>query len=145
MDEGLDTGDIAAQTAVPLPDGIAGTDAERLLMLAGLDLLRGVLRDLAAGIVQRRPQPPGGSYFGFPGVEDFTLSTKWPARRAFNFMRGTAERGLPYAVEIAGKTEWLVVADDYKANVELHRPSVRHGRNIIIRFTPGVLYARLAR
>jgi methionyl-tRNA formyltransferase len=98
MDDGLDTGDIATQKAVDLPDGVSESDAERRLMLAGCDLLREVLDDLARGVVRRRPQPPGGRAFGRPGSDDFTLSVDWPARRAFNFMRGTAERGQHYPV-----------------------------------------------
>lgn len=142
MDAGLDTGDVAAQTAVALPDGIGGPEAEQLLALSGLGLLRGVLDDLAAGIVQRRPQGAGGSYQPAPVDDDFALATDWPARRAFNFMRGTAEWGRPYRVVVNGRTEWLASADDWSA-VELDRPSVRQGRNILVRFSPGILYARL--
>ncbi len=142
LDEGLDTGDIAAQTAVPLPDGLDGPAAERQLALAGLGLLRGVLDDLAVGIVRRRPQGPDGSYQRAPGDEAFALATDWTARRAFNFMRGTADWGRPYRVEINGRVEWLATADEWR-DVELDRPSVRHGRHIVIRFAAGVLYARL--
>ena len=145
MDEGLDTGDIAAQTAEPLPDGISQADAERQLMLAGAGLLRGVLANLARGVVDRQPQPAGGSYFGFPQPADFALSVDWPARRAWNFMRATAADGVGYPVEVNGRTEWLATADHYEPNLELDRPSVRHGRHILIRFNPGILYARLAR
>jgi len=144
LDEGLDTGDIAAQTPVPLPDGVSGPDAERRLALAGLALLRGVLDDLAAGIVHRRPQGEGGSYQRAPTDADFALSTDWPARQAFNFMRGTADWGRAYPVVVNGQMEQLATADDWSA-AELDRPSVRHGRHILIRFSPGVLYARLAR
>lgn len=140
LDEGLDTGDVAAQTAVPLPDGIAGPEADRLLTEAGLDLLRVVLAQLAEGDARRQPQS-GGSYQGLPAEADFALSTDWPARRAFNFMRGTADWGRPYTVEVAGRPVRLAVADAYN-DLELDRPSVRHGRNILIRFNPGILYAR---
>ncbi len=143
LDEGLDTGDIAAQTAVPLPDGIAGPEAERQLALDGLALLRGVLDDLAVGIIHRRPQGPG-SYQPAPADEHFALSTTWPARRAFNFMRGTADWARPYRIEVNGRTEWLAAADDF-SEAELDRPSVRHGQLIVIRCSPGVLYARLSR
>ncbi len=144
MDTGLDTGDIATQTAVPLPDGVSGPDGERLLMLAGLELLLNVLDDLARGTARRQPQPPG-SYFGIPADEDYALSTEWPARRAFNFMRGTADRGRPYPIELAGRREMLAVADNLAADLVLDRPSVRHGRSILIRFNPGILYARTVR
>ncbi|HRO91840.1 MAG TPA: hypothetical protein PLC06_15180, partial [Promineifilum sp.] len=145
MGEGLDTGDIATQAAVPLPDGIPQADAERRLMLAGVDLVRDVLADLARGVVRRHPQPPGGSYFGFPQPADFALSVEWPARRAYNFMRATAGDDVGYPVEVNGRTEWLATADHYEPNLELDRPSVRHGRHVLIRFNPGILYARLAR
>ncbi len=74
MDEGLDTGDIAAQTVVPLPDGISGPEAERTLALAGLGLLRGVLDELAAGVVRRKRQGLGGSRQHAPVAADFALS-----------------------------------------------------------------------
>ena len=140
MDEGLDTGDIAAQIAVPLPDGLSGPEAERTLALVGLGQLRGVLDDLARDVVTRRPQGPGGSYQRAPTEADFALSTGWPARRAFNFMRGTADWGRPYPVEVNGRTEWLAAAEDWR-EATLDRPSVRHGRHMVIRFSPGVLYA----
>lgn len=143
LDEGLDTGDIAAQAAVDLPDGVSGPEAERRLALAGLDLLRGVLDDLAVGIARREPQGEG-SYRPAPTDADFALSTEWPARRAFNFMRGTADWGKVYPVVVNGRTERLASADEWSP-AELDRPSVRHGRHIVIRFSPGVLYARLAR
>ena len=140
MDEGLDTGDIAAQAAVPLPDGITGPEAERTLALAGLGLLRGVLDELAVGVVRRRPQGEGGSRQPAPADADFALSTEWTARRAFNFMRGTADWGRPYRIEINGRTEWLTAAEEWR-DLTLDRPSVRHGRHIVIRFAAGVLYA----
>ncbi|HMT21578.1 MAG TPA: formyltransferase family protein [Promineifilum sp.] len=144
LGEELDAGDIAAQAECPLPDGINEGEGEGILMTAGLELLRGVLDDLARGIIRRRPQPPGGSYFGFPRESDFILPTTWSARRAFNFMRGTTGRGQLYPVELSGRVERLALADHYEPDLELDRPSVRHGRHILIRFSPGILYARTA-
>ncbi|HRQ14083.1 MAG TPA: hypothetical protein PK205_12330, partial [Promineifilum sp.] len=66
-------------------------------------------------------------------------------RRAYNFMRATAGDDVGYPVEVNGRTEWLATADHYEPNLELDRPSVRHGRHVLIRFNPGILYARLAR
>jgi len=144
LNEELDAGDIAAQTALPLPDGISEGEAERTLMTAGAELLRGVLADLSRGVVRRRPQAAEASYFGHPRAADFALDTSWPARRAFNFMRGTAGRRQPYSVKIAGRVERLATADHYEPDLVLDRPSVRHGRSILIRFSPGILYARTA-
>lgn len=144
MDDGFDTGDIVAQKALPLPDGSAGAESESTLMLAGVDLLRDILAELSRGVINRRPQPSGGSAQSFPQPGDFVLSTTWPARRAFNFMRGTAHFGVPYPVALAGDTVRLAVADHFEPAAELDRPSVRHGRSILIRFNPGILYARMA-
>jgi methionyl-tRNA formyltransferase len=140
MDEGLDTGDIAAQAALPLSDGLSGPEAERTLALAGLGLLGGVLDELAVGVVRRQRQGPGGSRQSAPTEADFAISTDWTARRAFNFMRGTADWGRPYRIEINGRTEWLAAAEEWR-DLTLDRPSVRHGRHIVIRFAAGVLYA----
>lgn len=145
MDEGLDTGDIVAQAAVALSDGISGPKAQRQLMLAGLDLLRGVLADLPQGIVCRRPQPPGGSYQGFPAASDFALSTNWPARQAFNFMRGTADYRLPYRLDVAGQTLWLGSAEFWSPEADPRPPVLREGDDLLISFNPGLLRARLSR
>ncbi|MBX3049865.1 MAG: hypothetical protein KF753_00250 [Caldilineaceae bacterium] len=105
MDAGLDTGDIAAQTAVSLPDGISGGGADGLCAAAGGDLLAAVLAQLAEGSAERRAQPTGGSYQPSPGAGDFALDTGWGARRAFNFMRGTGEWGMAYSIKV-GDQEW---------------------------------------
>ncbi len=144
MDEGLDTGDIVAQTAVPLPDGISDIEANWTLMRAGLPLLRDALAQLTRGALPRTPQQ-GGSHQGFPTAADYALSTEWPARRAFNFMRVTSLHGMTYPVEVAGRTLELTLAEHYEPDLELDRLTVRHGRNVLIRFNPGILYARAVR
>jgi methionyl-tRNA formyltransferase len=144
LDEGLDTGDIVVQARVDLPEGIDGPDVDRRLTLAGFDLLQGVLQDLSLGFFARRPQSDGGTYFGLPGADDFSLSTEWPARQAFNFMRGTADWGFPYHVTLAGRTAWLDHTTGYEAMRRLPVPYQIHGEHIAINFTPGVLHARLA-
>jgi len=143
MDEGLDTGDIAMQASLTLPDGISGAAAERLCAARGGKLLVEAVQALARGEVMRRPQPPGGSTYPWPAAADFTLDTRWPARRAFNFMRGTAEWGRPYPVTVAGDELQLATALAYTAGTTLTEPGIRQGKDVFIRFTPGVLQARL--
>jgi len=105
MDAGLDTGDIARQRAVTLPDGIGESAAEALCAAAGGDLLAEVLALLADGRGERRPQSAGGSYQPAPTADDFAFDASWDARRAFNFLRGTAGWGLPY-IFADGGVEW---------------------------------------
>jgi methionyl-tRNA formyltransferase len=140
MDEGLDTGDIAAQAPIELPDGVSGTEAERRCADLGGRLLCETLAAISNGTLQRKPQPPGGSFYGHPTQEDFTISVDWPARRAFNFMRGTAEWGCPYPVRIGAARLLLSKALAYDANERLNVPYLQSGRDVRIQFTPGVLY-----
>jgi methionyl-tRNA formyltransferase len=144
LDEGLDTGDIVVQARVDLPEGIDGPDVDRRLTLSGFDLLQGVLQDLSLGVFARRPQPEGGTYFGIPGSDDFFLSTEWPARQAFNFMRGTADWNFPYLVAVAARAVWLDHTTGYEAMRRLSVPYQIRGEHIAINFSPGVLHARIA-
>ncbi|RLT38400.1 MAG: hypothetical protein DWI57_12055 [Chloroflexi bacterium] len=143
MDAGLDTGDIAGQRTVALPDGSSGGEADTLCGLAGGDLLAEILGKLADGSAQRRPQPAGGSYQPSPTQDDFALDTGWDVRRVFNFMRGTAEWGMNYPVSVNG-TEWrLRAALGWEASASL--ASVEVSRGVArVGFASGVLVARLA-
>lgn len=143
LDEGLDTGDIAAQTKLSLPDGISGSQADVACARVGGQLLYDVLRTLAAGTATRQPQPTGGSYQPQPQADDFVLSTAWSAQRAFNFMRGTAEWGRPYRVRV--ENEWLTLsaAVSFAEDGIAEARSAPAGRHVTISFARGVLYAQL--
>ncbi|HEX9370936.1 MAG TPA: formyltransferase family protein, partial [Roseiflexaceae bacterium] len=143
MDEALDAGDIAAQAPVALPDGISGATAERICATLGGRLMVETLRALAAGALARRPQPPGGSYEPAPGAEDFRIDPAWPARHAFNFMRGTAEWGQPYLVAVDGADLALAAAIGYDAGAVLGAPYVHMGDEVRVQLAPGVLRARV--
>jgi len=99
---GLDTGDIAGQRTLALPDGISGGEADARYGAVGGDLLAQVLGQLADRSVERHPQPVGGSYQPSPVQDEVVLDRGWTARRAFNFMRGTAEWGMPYRLQADG-------------------------------------------
>jgi methionyl-tRNA formyltransferase len=143
MDEGLDTGDIVLQAPLTLPDGISGHAAEtRCAALAG-QLLVEAVQALADGRLPRRPQPAGGHYDPWPSLAAFTLSPAWSARRAFNFMRGTAEWRQPYAIYLDGERFALQAAVSYNAGEELGQPYVRSGRSLRIQFSAGVVDAVL--
>jgi methionyl-tRNA formyltransferase len=142
MDEGFDSGDIAAQAPLALPDGVGGAQAERMCAALGARLLVEALSHLREGNLERRPQPAGGSYDGWPAPEDWTISTDWPAQRAFNFMRGTDDWGQRYEVVAGAKRLLLGVAISYEPEGMLAVPYVRSGREVAIQCTPGVLRAR---
>ncbi|MFQ5422139.1 MAG: methionyl-tRNA formyltransferase [Anaerolineae bacterium] len=141
MDAGLDTGPILAQTAVPLPDGASGAELDKLLAETGAKLLCHHLPTLAAA--PRRPQPPGGSAQPAPTAADFRLEPTWPAKRAFNFMRGTDDWGRPYPITISGKTWLLGTAVGFDEEGVQEEVVVVNGRDISIQFQFGSLSIQL--
>jgi len=141
MDAGLDTGDIAAQAPVPLPDGISGGEADALCAETGGDLLAAVVGQLAAGQAKRHPQPVGGSYQTSPTADDFTLDTGWDVRRAFNFMQGSAEWGAVYSVQTDGRECRLTEALAWKPGA-IAASGESSGGIARIGFVDGVLVAR---
>jgi methionyl-tRNA formyltransferase len=144
MDERLDTGDIAAQAKVDLPDGISGEEADSALSQYGAELLLDVLQQLEKDHLVRRVQPPGGSYFSVPQESDFELGTTWSAQRAFNFMRGTNDWQRSYPIEVAGQRFALKQALFYSSREVLDQPYRLFRDQIDIQFSPGVLRALIA-
>jgi methionyl-tRNA formyltransferase len=143
MDERFDTGDIVLQAPVALADGISGVELEASCAALGGRLLVEALQALARGALPRQPQPVGGHYDSWPRAAHFRLDLNWPARRAFNFMRGTAEWRQPYTVRVAGERFSLQGALAFASRERLGQPYFRSGRSIRIQFTPGVLEALL--
>ncbi len=144
MDEGLDSGDIALQAPLRLPEGVGPAVLDRAAGELGGRLLVETLQRLADGTLERRPQPPGGSYRPAPCADDFALPTKWPAQRAFNFMRGTADWGQPYPVQAGDERLLLGRALGYDPAARLGAPIVREGDRVRLQFSPGVLIAGAA-
>ncbi|MFL5800343.1 MAG: methionyl-tRNA formyltransferase [Roseiflexaceae bacterium] len=142
MDEDFDTGEIAAQAPLALPEGAGGAQADDICAALGAQLLVKTLRDLQRGALVPRRQAPGGTYYGWPREEDWTISVAWPARRAFNFMRATDDWRHPYRVETGGARLVLISALSYAAGETLGAPYLRGAGEVAIQCTPGVLRAR---
>lgn len=143
LDEGLDSGDIALQQPVSLPEGESGPALTRLLAQVGGQMAVRALAQLAEGALLRQPQPAGGHYDPAPQAKDFVLERAWSARHAYNFMRGTAEWGMPYRVKgLAGADGvWLETAVAYEPDGKLPQPIVYRHNQVGIQFTPGILWA----
>jgi methionyl-tRNA formyltransferase len=140
LDAILDTGDLARQQAVALPDGATGPALDRLLGTAGGDLLVETLAALAAGSQPRTPQPPGGSAQPWPIPADFALDPGWTARRSFNFLRGTGEWGRPYTLQAGGRIYRLQTALGWDAAGVLPAPVVSARDGVLqVQFTPGTV------
>ncbi|NJN53511.1 MAG: hypothetical protein HC804_01420 [Anaerolineae bacterium] len=139
MDAGIDTGEIALQGSLTLPDGISGAQTEQMAAERGGRLLLAAIQQLADGRLPRHPQPANGSYYPAPTGDDFRLDVCWSARRAFNFMRGTAEWARPYPVLVDGQELVLRTAVSFDPTQTLAEPMQWHGRSVSIQFNPGVL------
>jgi len=139
LDEGLDSGDIVAQTVLPWPDGLAESELEQFGAAAGAELIQAAVNQLAQGqALPRRPQPEvGGSYFPFPSPEDFVIPTRWEARRAFNFLRAAAS--WPLVIEVGRERIPVRIAIDCESEQTLGQPYRREGKRLRIQFQPGVL------
>jgi methionyl-tRNA formyltransferase len=142
MDTDLDTGAIALQQEIILPEGISGPDADRLLAEKGADLIVDALRRLASGTLQLTPQPEGGNHYPRPTLEDFLVPTTWSARRAFNFMRGTAEWNTPFRIKGPDLDISVRQALSFTTDTRQEKALLQDGRDRWIQFSPGVLHAR---
>jgi len=144
VDAGMDTGPILAQAPLALADGLTGPEADRLAAALGGELLVQALDGLADGTLAPRPQPDGGWANPLPQLADFRLDSTWSARRAFNFMRGAAEWGIPFTLDLAGQTLSLTRALAYNESARLNAPVNIEENRARIQFSPGVLEAILA-
>jgi methionyl-tRNA formyltransferase len=141
MDAGLDSGDILSQRPFSLRDGISGPEADRLAATIGGEMLVAGLAGIRAGEGPRRPQPAGGSYQAWPTADAFELDLSWSARRAFNFMRGTAEWNTAYTLKIGERLLRLRTAEAFDPNQRLDQPVDEVDGLFRIQFAPGVLTA----
>lgn len=144
MDATLDSGDIALQAPIELPDGISGAEADWLCSNLGAKLMVESIHKLAQGTLPRQKQPLAGHYDPWPSPSAFEIEIGWPARRVFNFMRGTAAWGHPYLLQIGEEPFRLKAAIAYTPQAALSQPYVRSGQELMVQFTPGVVRALLA-
>ncbi len=142
MDEKLDTGDICLQSKYTLPDGLSGNETEIQLATIGADLMLTALSQITTDKVTRQPQTGNASYFPAPTGDDFRLQLKWSARRAFNFMRGTAEWKRPYPIQINEEEEIKVhTAVSYHPQRTQAHPLQQQNNYLSIQFSDGILIA----
>jgi methionyl-tRNA formyltransferase len=136
----VDAGPVVARRPVSLPHGVAHEDASARLGRAGATLLADTLARHPRGALPAEAQDErAATRHPAPSAEDFGLSTGWPARRAFAFMRGTAMWGQPYPVDVDGRRLLLAEALEVR---DAPAPAARAGE-IWVEFAVGALLARL--
>ena len=143
VDAGIDAGDIVAQSVVPLPVGARFSDVNATLARTGAALMVDLLRMMEAGIEAPRTAQDDtlASYQPFPREKDFRFDTHFSAERAFCFMRGAEEWGVPFEVDVGGTVLELERALAYHDDARMAVPYTIDGGEIRIRFSEGVLEA----
>ncbi len=140
MDAGADTGAIAAQTAISLPDGIGYEAAQRALSDVGARLLVDTLRRAEARTLTLSPQDEGhASHAPVPTTADFVITPDWSAHRAFNFIRGVGGWGPPVVLAVNGEHLRVHAALAYDSKARLPEPLRRVDDTLQVRCSPGVL------
>jgi methionyl-tRNA formyltransferase len=145
MDERLDTGDIVRRQQFRFKEGMSGSEANELCGQAGGRALLEAVNELQIGRKLHRyaQDDESASYAPQPKANDFRIETHWEARRAFNFIRGTAHWGYSFPIEVAGKDVMLATAVSYHPHQTLPTPIVWQGQRVLLQMNPGVLKARL--
>lgn len=142
MTERFDAGDVAAQAALAIPEGISGAGYEARCARLGGDLLVEVIRAVAAGTPSRQPQHEiRASAHAWPRAEDFRIPTTLPARHAFNFLRAAVTWGQP-VVATAARDFPIHEALSYSPTDSLHCPYELEGDHFRIQFSPGTVFVR---
>ena len=147
MDAGADTGPIAAQAPVHLPDGIGYAAAQRRCAEVGGHLLLNVLRAGRDARLALQPQDEAqASSAPVPGPDDFVITPQWSARRAYNFARGVAEWGQPIVFDTGDGQVVVQEAVAYRLNEQVDplAETPRDAANLVpLRCADGVLLAHV--
>ena len=143
VEEGIDAGDIVAQSAVPLWAGARFSEVNAKLAETGAALMVDTAQRMGAGIaIPRTVQDEAlASYQPFPKESDFRFDTHFTAERAFRFMRGTQEWGVPFEVDAGDVVLSLDRALDYYDNARMAVPFEIDGELVRVRFSEGILEA----
>lgn len=115
MSTQLDAGNIVAQTTVAMPDGVSGQQASGLLAEAGSELLVRNLSKFGRDELIGSPQDERcASYQGFPSPSDYAVSVTWSAKRMYNFICATRDRGVLYPCQVDRRVYWLLGVDSWQ-------------------------------
>ena len=143
IEEDIDVGDIVAQSVMPLSVGARFSEVNAKLAEMGAALMVDLLQQLRAGIAIPRTSQDAllASYQPFPKEKDFRFDTHFTAERAFRFMRGCEEWGVPFEVDVGGTVLVLDRALEYHHDTRMATPFDVDGDRVRIRFSDGVLEA----
>jgi len=141
MSSRLDAGNLVAQTTVAIPDGVSVQQASVLLAQAGGELLVRTLSNFGRDELIGTPQNEGyASYQGFPSPSDYAVSASWSAKRLYNFICATRDRGMLYPCRVNSQVYWLVEVDSWQETGDAEL--VVNGNTMTIPCSRGFVTAR---
>ena len=144
MDEGLDSGPIVAQRAIPVEEGITQAELEWTCATMGGELLVEALCGLAEGSLTPQPQDERlATVYPWPSDDDYLITPDRPARWAYSFARGVGGTVRPIYIATSGATFRLAAPVGYDAAATLGAPYRLAGQELALQCAPGVFYARI--
>ncbi len=143
MDSGVDSGDIVAQSAMALPAGARFAEINAALAETGAELVCDLIDRRRAGIeIPRTAQDESlASYRPFPKEADFRFDTHFTAERAYRFVHGAREWGVPFEMDVGEGTYVIEHVLDFHDTARTSEPIVLEGERLRIRCSEGVLEA----
>lgn len=112
----IDAGPVISRQTVTMPDGVSNDEANMLFAETAVHLLESLLHKLedAEVIVETTQNEADATSMGYPDKMDFEVSTAWPARRIYNFMRATRHWEQTYRCKVVGQCYELTEALDFQ-------------------------------
>ena len=145
MDQRIDGGDIVAQKGVAISDGMSENELSNLCATQGITLILSVLQQLEHGLLKPSPQNElKASYHRWPTEQDFHIKTDWPARKIYNFIRGTAHRGHPYPLHIEKQLFLINSVEGFSSQRMTDKQYIINGKRIRFNCYGGSVEARFA-
>ena len=131
IDERMDSGDILAQEALKVSEGISYEHLEAQCASLGASLLQSAIWQLFKGSIARIPQDETrSSYHSFPSDEDFAVhADTWSARHVFNFICGLGHWDNAIALHTGEQVFFVRDAISYSNNSMSNDPAVTYHRS----------------
>lgn len=144
MDQHIDTGDIFAQERVPMSHGVTEAELSRQCASQGVELIQSLLQQLESGMLRLTAQDERlASHDGWPRQQDFHITTRWPAKRIYNFIRGTRHWGQPYTLRIGAQQFSIGLVDGYSQHSMPDKDYLVDGNRLQFNCYDGTVNARL--
>jgi methionyl-tRNA formyltransferase len=120
MDERMDSGDILAQEAISVPDGVTYHQLEGMCAARGGELLARVVweryEERGTAIAQDEAK---SNYHAFPAVSDFVVNVQeWSARHVYNFIKGVGRWDGPVELRAENLSLFVYDATSYSLDAE---------------------------